>query len=135
MWPKTNVLRVAHLTLKYNGLHKISLNNWLPTQHVTTLSRDFAILLFDIGTDALVHLGQIFFELIVSHRCGMNINQKLPFLALIFELLESQKSLEEPNEFLSTFIQPYVFRFKEKGVVTKGDQDSAVITWKPSVAT
>ena len=27
VWPKTNVLRVADLTLKYNGLHKIALSN------------------------------------------------------------------------------------------------------------
>ena len=26
-WPKTNVLRVADLTLRYNGLHKIALSN------------------------------------------------------------------------------------------------------------
>ena len=37
-WPRTNVLRVVDLTLKYNGLHKIALSNWYPTKHVTTLS-------------------------------------------------------------------------------------------------
>ena len=26
-WPRTNVLQVADLTLKYNGLHKIALSN------------------------------------------------------------------------------------------------------------
>ena len=62
MWPKTNVLRVANLTLKYNGLHKIALSNWLPTKHVTILSQDFATLLNDIGTSAPLHLGQILFD-------------------------------------------------------------------------
>ena len=85
VWPKTNVLRVADLTLKYNGLHKIALSNWLPTKHVTTLSQDFATLLYDISIGAPVHFGQIFFDLIVSHRCGMNMGQKLPFLALILD--------------------------------------------------
>ena len=61
MRPKTNVLRVADLTLKYIGLHKIALSKWLPTKHVTTPSRDFVTLLFDIGTGAFVHLGQVFF--------------------------------------------------------------------------
>ena len=63
------------------------------------------------------------------------MSQKLPFLTLIFGLLESQKTLLEPNEFLSAFVQPYVFRMKEKGTVTKWDQDSAVATKKPSIAT
>ena len=57
IWPRTNVLRMADLTLKYNYLHKITLSNWYPTKHVTTLSRDIATLLFDIGTNAHVHLG------------------------------------------------------------------------------
>ena len=30
VWPKTNVLRVADLTLKYNGLHKIALATSCP---------------------------------------------------------------------------------------------------------
>ena len=37
-WPKTNVLRVADLTFKYNALHKIALSNWYPTKDMTTLS-------------------------------------------------------------------------------------------------
>ena len=74
VWPKTSVLRVADLTIKYNHLYKIILGNWLPTKHVTTLSRDFVTLLYDIGTSALVHLSQIFFDVIVSHRCRMNMN-------------------------------------------------------------
>ena len=93
VWPKTNVLKVVDLTLKYNNLHKIFLSNWFPTKHVTTLSRDFVILLYDIGTGTPVHLGQLFFDLIVSHRCVMNMSHKLPFLTLIFGLLEGQKPL------------------------------------------
>ena len=116
-----NVLSVANHTLKYNVLPKIALSNWLPTKHVTTLSRDFSTILYDIGTGAPMHLGQIFYDLIVSHQCGMNMSQKLPFPDLIFGLLESQKPLQKPNKFLSAFMQPYVFRMKEKGVVIEGE--------------
>ena len=28
VWPNTNLLRVADLTLKYNGLNKIAISNW-----------------------------------------------------------------------------------------------------------
>ena len=55
--------------------------------------------------------------------------------SFVFGLLERQKPLHEPNEFLSTFVQPYVFRLKEKNVVTEGEQESVVATKKPSVAT
>ena len=68
------MLRVVDLTLKYNGLHKISLSNWYPTKHVTTLSSDFSTLLFDIGTNAPVNLGQIIFDLIILHRNGANMS-------------------------------------------------------------
>ena len=54
--------------------------------------------------------------MIISHRCGKNINQKLSFPSLIFGLLESQKPLQEPNEYLSALLQPYVLRFKEKAI-------------------
>ena len=107
---------VVDLTLKYNGLQKIALSNWFPTKQVTTLSHDFAILLYDIGIGAPVHTytwAKYFFDLIMSH--------KLPLPALIFELLEGQKPLQEPNEFLSTPIQPYVLRLKDKGVITKSE--------------
>ena len=107
-WPRTNVFRVVDLTLKYNGLRKITLNNWYPTKHVTTLSIDFATLLYDIGIGAPVYLGQVIFDLIMLHWCGANMSKKLPFPSLSFGLLEGQKLLQEPNEFLSTLVQPYI---------------------------
>ena len=131
-WPRTNVLRVADLTLKYNGLHKIAFSNWYPSKHVTTLSRDFATLLFDIGTGAPMHLGQIIFDFIILHRCGANMSHKLPFPSLIFGLLESQKPLQKPNEFLSAHVQPYILRLKEKSVGVVGKPSGGVAT-KPSV--
>ena len=133
-WPRTNVLRVADLTLKYNGLHKIALSKWYPTKYVTTLSCDFSTLLYDIGTGAPMNLGQIIFDFIVLHRCGANMSQKLSFPSLIFGLLESQKLLQEPNEFLSTPVQPYIFRMKEKSVGVVGEPSGGVAT-EPSVAT
>ena len=61
VWPKANVLRVTDLTLKSNGLHKMTLRNWFTTKYVTTLFHDFATLFYDIGTGAPMHLGQVFF--------------------------------------------------------------------------
>ena len=89
VWPKSNVFKVADLTLKYNGLHQITFSNWLPTKHVTTISRDFATVLYDIGIGVPMQLGQLFFDFIVSYRYRQNENQKLPFPSLIFWLLGS----------------------------------------------
>ena len=62
------------------------------------------------------------------------MSHKLPFLALIFGLLECPKPLQEPNEFLSTPVLPYVFRIKENGVSTEGKPSTGVAT-EPFVAT
>ena len=45
----------------------------------------------------------------------------MSFPSLIFGLLESQKPFQEPNEFLSTPVLPYVFRLKEKSVGVEGE--------------
>ena len=55
-WPKNNSLRETEITLKYFGLHKIAMNNWSPTTHYTTLSKDMATLVFDIESRMQVNL-------------------------------------------------------------------------------
>ena len=129
------MLKVDDLTLKYNGLRKIALSNWLPTKHVPTVSRDFATLLYDIGTGAPVHLGQLFFDIIVNHRCKQNKNQKLSFPSLIFRLLKSQKPLQERNEYLAAILQPYIFKFKGEDTKNEGKQEFGVATEQHPVAT
>ena len=90
--------------------------------------------MFDIRTDAPVLLGQIIFYLIVLHRCGANMSQKFPFPSLIFGLLEGQKPLQEPNEFLSAPVQLYIFWMKKKSVGVEGEPSGSVAT-EPSIAT
>ena len=65
---------------------------------------------------------------------GRKKNQKLPFPFLIFGLLESQKPLQEPNEYLSATLQPYIFRYKENDVGNEGEQETGVATDQPLVA-
>ena len=61
------------------------------------------------------------------------MSHKLPFLSLIFGLLESQKPFQEPNELLLAPVQPYIFRLKEKTIGVEGEPSGGVAT-KPSVA-
>ena len=48
-WLKCNYLKDSVITLKYSGLHKIAMNNWNPTKHYSTLSKDVTSLIYDIG--------------------------------------------------------------------------------------
>ena len=52
----------------------------------------------------------------------------MSFPSLIFGLLESQKPLQKPNEFLSAPILPYVFRLKEKSAGVEGELSGGVAT-------
>ena len=58
-WPKNDSLRTSKITLKYYSLHKIAMNNWNLTTYYTTLSRDTATLVFDIGSHVQVNLGHL----------------------------------------------------------------------------
>ena len=51
VWPELNVLASVLLTTKYVILHKITVANWMPRLHITTINKDLAILLYAIGTD------------------------------------------------------------------------------------
>ena len=45
---------------------------------------------------------------------------------ILFGLLQSQKPLQEPNEYLSTTLQHYHFRFKGKDAIKRKQEDFAV---------
>ena len=83
-WPKNSALKASEITLKYFGLHKISMCNWNPTTHYTTLSKDMATIVFDIGSHVQVNLRQFIFSHIVDFKSGRKKTQKLPFPSLIF---------------------------------------------------
>ena len=66
-WPTENAIPSAVLTSKYSILHKIAIANWLPRLHVSTVSKDLAILLFAIGTGEEFDLTKVIFQVIISN--------------------------------------------------------------------
>ena len=112
-WPKNNSLRATEITLKYYGLHKIAMNNWSPTTQYTTLSKDMATLVFNIGSCVQVNLEKLIFSNIANFKSGRKKNQKLPFPSLFFGLLYGQKPMMESNEYLNTHMQSIQFKIKE----------------------
>ena len=73
-----------------------------------------------------MHLTEIIFYLIILYRNGANMSQNLSFPSLIFGLLESQKPLQKPNEFLSAPVLPNVFKLKEKSIGIDGEPSGGV---------
>ena len=61
VWPELNVLTSALLTSKYAILHKIVVANWMPRLHITTISKDLAVLLYAIGTNVHFDMANVIF--------------------------------------------------------------------------
>ena len=94
-WPTENAISSAVLTSKYSILYKIAIANWLPRLHVSTVSKDLALLLFTIGTGEEFDLAKVIFQVITSNAESENIVNVLPYPSLIFELLRLQKDIME----------------------------------------
>ncbi|PON49410.1 hypothetical protein TorRG33x02_317800 [Trema orientale] len=117
-WPShSSTLKLTDLTSKYSGLHKMAIHNWWPTAYLSTVARNFACFLFDIGTGIDVNLPQIIFQAIFDLRCGRKKTQRLIFPNLIFGILQKQHPLQLPTEFLSPRPQSVNYRLKEKEVI------------------
>ena len=72
----------------------------LPRLHISTVSKDLAILLFAIGTGEEFDLAKVIFQVITSNAESENIVNVLPYPSLIFELLRLQKDIMEEGEVL-----------------------------------
>ena len=99
-WPTENAIPSAVLTSKYSILHKIAIANWLPRLHISTVSKDLAILLFAIGTGEEFDLAKVIFQVIVSNAESENTVNVLPYPSLIFEILRLQHDIMEEGEVL-----------------------------------
>ena len=91
VWHELNVLTSALLTLKYVILLKIAVANWMPRLHITTISKDFAVLLYAIGTNVPFDMANVVFQVIVSYAEFESTLGGLPFSSLIHEILSVQK--------------------------------------------
>ena len=94
-WPTENAIPSAALMSKYSIFHKIAIANWLPRLHISTVSRDLAILLFAIGTGKELDLAKVIFQVIKRNAESENTVNVLPYPSLIFEILQLQKNIME----------------------------------------
>ena len=91
VWPELNVLASAVLTAKYAILHKIAIAKWMPRLHITTISKDFTVLLYAISTEVPFDMANVVFQVIVGYAKSNSTLGGLPFLYLIHEILSVQK--------------------------------------------
>lgn len=66
-WPLFRGMRASSLTFKYSVLHKIALRNWSPNSHSSLVRNDLATLLYKIGTQGYLDLGQVIFINVIKH--------------------------------------------------------------------
>ena len=115
VWPELNVLASAVLTAKYAILHKIAIAKWMPRLHITTISKDLAVLLYAIGTDVPFDMANVIFQVIVSYAESKSTLGGLPFPSLFHEILSVQKErlvdkddLDMPRKPLSISTKVYI---------------------------
>ncbi|XP_073056981.1 uncharacterized protein [Primulina eburnea] len=87
----------ANLTSLYSVLHKIVIRNWTPTTNTTVVTKSQALTLFAIGNSSL-NFGRPVFYTIMQYAHGGLKSSKLPFLSLIYGILESQVFIKEITE-------------------------------------
>ena len=63
----------------------------MPRLHITTISKDLAILLYVIGTNVPFDMANVIFQVIVSYVESESTLSGLPFPSLIHEILSVQK--------------------------------------------
>ena len=103
------------LTSKYAILHKVAVANWMPRLHITTVSKDLAVLLYAIGTNVPFDIANVIFQVIVSYVESESTLGGLPFPYLIHEILNVQKDglaesddLDMPRKPLSISTKVYI---------------------------
>ena len=60
-WPLENHLSSSVMSTKYPILHKIAIANFLPRMHIFSVSKDFNVFLFFIGTDEQFDIKKVIF--------------------------------------------------------------------------
>ncbi|XP_019168372.1 PREDICTED: uncharacterized protein LOC109164071 [Ipomoea nil] len=102
-WPSgdKDYLPSSQLTSKYVILHRLALHNWLPSAHFHTVGKQFAGLLFRIGTKMTFDLGAWIYNHIVTLIHPREQKVRFPFPNLIFGVLTTQGLEPMPTEVIS----------------------------------
>jgi hypothetical protein len=77
--------------VKYAILNKIGSANWVPTNHISTISNALGRLIFAIGTKLNFDYGRFMFEQIVKHASTNAVKLPIAFPSMICGIILSQQ--------------------------------------------
>ena len=90
-WPSRNHLSAGKLTVKYAILHKIGSANWVPTNHISTISIGLGRIIHAIGTRINFDFGRFMFDQIVRHASTNAVKLPIAFPSIIYGIILSQQ--------------------------------------------
>ncbi|XP_050874865.1 uncharacterized protein LOC127078453 [Lathyrus oleraceus] len=90
-WPSRKHLAASKLTVKYPILHKIRSANWVPTNHISTLSIALGRIIHAIGSRDNYDFGKFIFEQTIRHASTNAIKLPIAFTSIICGIILSQK--------------------------------------------
>lgn len=98
-WPGNKRLKTSCLTSKFAILERVASFNWMPVTRQSTVKRELAFLLYNVGTGVRFNLGQLIFNQVVRHADNKGgPKTDLPFPSLIYGILRSQGFTPDPSE-------------------------------------
>ncbi|XP_050894404.1 uncharacterized protein LOC127101109 [Lathyrus oleraceus] len=89
-WPIKKHFPVGKSAIKYAILHKIGSANWVPTNHISTISNTLRRFIFVVGTKLKFDYGRFMFEQIVKHASTNAVKLPIAFPSMICGIILSQ---------------------------------------------
>jgi len=90
-WPSKKHISVGKLIVKYVILHKIGSANWVPTNHISTISIGLGRIIYAIGTRINFDFGRFMFNQIVRHASTNVVKLHIAFPSIICGIILSQQ--------------------------------------------
>ncbi|XP_050875395.1 uncharacterized protein LOC127079023 [Lathyrus oleraceus] len=89
-WPIKKHLPAGKLIVKYAILHKIGAENWVPTNHISTIANTLGRFIFVVGTKVNFDYGRFMFEQIIKHASTNAIKLHISFPSMICGIILNQ---------------------------------------------
>ncbi|XP_050896231.1 uncharacterized protein LOC127102965 [Lathyrus oleraceus] len=90
VWPFKKHLPAGKLTIKYVILHKIRAANWVPTNHISTISNTLGRFIFAVGTKVKFDYGRYMFDQIIKHATTTAVELPIAFPSMICGIILNQ---------------------------------------------
>ncbi|XP_050889890.1 uncharacterized protein LOC127095214 [Lathyrus oleraceus] len=83
-------LSAGKLTIKYAILHKVGADNWVPTNHISTIANTLGRFIFAVGTKVKFDYGRYMFDQIIKHATTNAVKLPIAFPSMIYGIILNQ---------------------------------------------